>query len=262
MVTDTKQGAAAGSKLKKAVLVCVILLAAELAWLFVINPGMPFSHVEVHTIDGLSRAEALAAGGVTTASSYMSLKTSEVERGIGQIPLVDTVQVVKSFPDTLTVFITPRRAVSLFLANVGGRTEPLFFDHKGVIFKVGGAEAVSANMPVISGISFNTVSAGMRLPETLSPLFTNIEKIIADAPEVMQAISEISIRERAYDGYDLVLYPEHNKVKIRMGQEFGEDTLRYMLLLIDVLAEKGLPVEQLDFRTGTASYTLKDGTNG
>jgi hypothetical protein len=41
----------------------------------------------------------------------------------------------------------------------------------------------------------------------------------------------------------------------------NEDKLRYMFLLLDVFAEKNINVEEIDFRTGTASYKIR-GQNG
>jgi cell division protein FtsQ len=87
-----------------------------------------------------------------------------------------------------------------------------------------------------------------------STLFERLETLNKNAPELLAIISEIRINHRTYDGYDLTLYPAHKGVRVRVNEDITEETLRYMLLMMDVLSAKSQSIEEIDFRTGTASY--------
>jgi cell division protein FtsQ len=249
--------------LKRLIVIILMILAAEVLWLAGIRPCMPLSVVEVTGIPGIGRDAVLAQAGINGETSYLAVHPREIERALETMYQVDSARVIKRFPDTVRIILESRRPVALSLAQVGGRTAPLFFDRNGVIFKVGNADSeFPAAMPIVSGLIFENAAVGMRLPLLFAPLFTELERIHDSAPELLAAISEIRINRKTYDGFDLVLYPVHNHVRVRIGRELNEDTLRYMMLVIDVLLTQGVDVDEIDFRTGTASYTVKEASSG
>jgi cell division protein FtsQ len=134
------------------------------------------------------------------------------------------------------------------------------FDRNGVIFQIGygGGLAIPSHLPILSGMAFENVRTGLRLPLFLVPLLKNISDLGEKSPHLLSVISEIHINKKTFDNYDLIIYPASSPVKIRMGAELKEESLRYMLLLLDVLNEKGIDVDEIDFRTGTASYTVNE----
>jgi cell division protein FtsQ len=89
------------------------------------------------------------------------------------------------------------------------------------------------------------------------PFFRELEKMSSSSPELLGAISEIGINRKPFDGFDLVLYPMHNKVRVRVN-ELNEDMLRYTLLMVDVLASNENGINSFDFRSGIASYVPKE----
>ncbi|MDR1231737.1 MAG: cell division protein FtsQ, partial [Spirochaetaceae bacterium] len=89
----------------------------------------------------------------------------------------------------------------------------------------------------------------------------NLDKLSVAAPGLYQAISEIHINQRTYDGFDVTLFPSHSPVKIRINADLDEETIGRMFLLIDALEAKGEEVSEIDFRTGTASYIVKGAKN-
>ena len=109
-------------------------------------------------------------------------------------------------------------------------------------------------LPVISGLVLEGVYPGMKLPRMYNMLFARLETLSRTAPELMATISEIRINHRNYDGYDLTLYPAHKGVRVRVNEDITEETLKYVLLMLDVLSAKSQSIEEIDFRTGTASY--------
>ncbi|MDR2098069.1 MAG: FtsQ-type POTRA domain-containing protein [Spirochaetaceae bacterium] len=257
---DEKEDFKFEKPLKRILAACSVLLAVELLWLFVVSPCMPLSSVDIKGLDGISRIAVLEQAGIDSRSSFMSVNVRASEEALSAIPTVESAKVIKHFPDSVEIIITNRIPVAAAAADMDGRTVPVFFDKDGVLFKIGGdgGAAVNTALPVISGLVFENIAPGLRLPKFLSPLFRDLHSLNTDAPELLSTISEIHINKKKYDAYELTLYPVYNPSKIRIGQRITEDKLRYMLLLLDVLNEKGVALDELDFRTDTASYKIRE----
>jgi cell division protein FtsQ len=125
-----------------------------------------------------------------------------------------------------------------------------------VLFQIGGSTNNDA-LPVLSGLVFENIEEGLRLPAFLMPLFEDIETLQAYSPKLLSAISEIRVNKKAYGDYDLTLYTMNSPVKVHIGQRMDAEKLRYTMLMLDVLKEQSLYPDELDFRTGTASYIYK-----
>jgi cell division protein FtsQ len=249
--------------LKRLIIIAAVVLGAECIWLFVVSPCMPLSTVEVNTFPGFDRAGVLALAGIGEGASYLSVDAGAVEKALEGYYLVESARVVKRFPDRLRIYLEPRRAVALSLAAVSGRILPVYFDRDGVIFKIGNGDGrAPGNLPIISGLVFEQPSLGMRLPAAFGPLLAELEKIEAASPELLGAVSEIRINRKPFDGFDLILYPLHNPVKVRLENTINEDTLRYVMLLLDVFESKDSIPEEIDFRSGVASYAVKEAPPG
>jgi cell division protein FtsQ len=201
----------------------------------------------------------LERAGIDSRSSFMSVNAREAKEALSAIPLVESADVIKHFPDSIEIVLKTRTPVAAALADVNGRTIPAFIDREGVLFSVGGdGGAAGAGLPVISGLVFESVAPGLRMPEFLAPLFSDLDTLRSDAPELLAAISEVHVSRKKYGAYELTLYPANNPVKIRVGRHITEDGLRYLLLLLDVLNGKGTVPGELDFRTGTVSYRVRE----
>jgi cell division protein FtsQ len=253
-----------GKGLKRLLIIAAVILGAEGIWLFVVSPCMPFSTIEVNTFPGLDRDSALALAGIGEGASFMTVNAGAVEKVLGGHYLVESVRVTKHFPDRLRIYLTPRQAVAFSLAVVSGRALPVYFDREGVIFQIGGRDEdrASSSLPILSGLVFEQPALGMQLPAAFGSLLGDLEKIERISPDLMRGVSEIRINRKPFDGFDLILYPLHNPVKVRLNNNITEDTLRYVLLFLDVLAEEGLRPDEIDFRSGVASYTVKEAPSG
>jgi hypothetical protein len=140
------------------------------------------------------------------------------------------------------------------LALINGRVSPVFFDKEGVVFMIGNGELQTPSIPVVSGLAIEQPVLGMRAPAMFQGLLSSLEAINTAAPELMMAISEIVIAPNGYNSFDVIIYPVHNAVRIRLGMDlFDENMLRYTILLADVCDAEG--IGELDFRTGTAAYS-------
>jgi len=126
-----------------------------------------------------------------------------------------------------------------------------------VFFKTGDSLSFgAAGLPIISGLENPQVY--MQLPSSLTPLTEKISVISAASPELLSAISEIRIEQKAWEGYELVLYPVHSSIKVRIENDLSEEILRYMLLMLNVFEASYNKPQEIDFRSGIGSYKIKE----
>jgi cell division protein FtsQ len=260
--TKTERG------LKRFITAAACVIGAELVWLFAVSPCMPLQAVEINAFPGIDRDTVLSIAGIDSKSSWFSLDALRAGRELEKHSRIESARVLKRFPDRVKIFLTPRTPAALCLASSGGRVVPVYFDREGVVISVGNAGSGEAPhiagehaVPILSGLVIDNPVPGMRLPAVFGPLLENIERIGSGAPELLEAVSEIRINRKPFDGFDLVLYPVHNPVRVRLESDISEDTLRYALLMIDVFESGHADVDEIDFRTATASYTVKEASS-
>jgi cell division protein FtsQ len=249
--------------LKRILLLCSLLLGGELIWLLVITPAMPLNNVIVSGMDSIERQAILNAAGITPRTSFFAFNQISAKEKLLKIVQVESVEITKTFPDSVKIVLTARKAVALSLATIGGITQVLVLDKNGVVFEIGKAGvlatprglAISGVLPIISGVVFVNPVPGLKLPEFLLPLLNDLSVLEEKSPELISVISEIQINKKTYDSYDLTVYPAYTPIKVRFGAELNENELSYMLLTLDVLRERGTNSDEIDFRSGTASFT-------
>jgi len=247
------------------IIIALIILVGELIMIFIVNPCLPLSRVEVIGMPELDKKMILEKAGITSRSSYITVNPRIVEKRLQSLVVVDTAKVTKRFPDTVRITLEGRKAIAMSFGTIDGKVYPVFYDNQGLIFMIGNGNqnvAIPRSIPIISGILVEQPFLGMRLPVTFNNLLRDLERIRNSAPELLEAISEIQVNRNVFDRFDLTLYPVHNKVRIRIGNELTENMLRYVLLVVDVCVSRGVRVEEIDFRTGTASYTIKEASSG
>ncbi|MDR2942841.1 MAG: FtsQ-type POTRA domain-containing protein [Treponema sp.] len=255
--TNSKSSRKIEKGLKRLLIIAGIVFSAELVWLFVISPFIPFSTIEVQTFAGLNRADVLKTAAIDDTSSFVSTNVAEIQKKLSSLILVSSVKVTKRFPDKLTISLVPRKAAAVTLANINGKQVPLFIDSQGVFFKIGNSlSGDAAGLPVISGIE--NPQMYMQLPASLVPLTEKISAIAGGSPELLSAISEIRIEQKSWEGYDLVLYPVHSSIKVRIENNLTEEILRYMLLMLNVFEQASQKPREIDFRSGIGSYKIKE----
>jgi len=243
--------------LKRIFVIAGIIFTAEIIWLFGISPFIPFSHIEVHGFDGFERTQVLAQAGINERSSFFSTNIREVKERLAANVLTESVIAIKRFPDKLSIFLTPREAAAVTLTTVGSKQVPICVDRHGVFFKFAqGDTQETQNLPILSGIENPMIN--MRLPSGLICLVESLSVISSSSPELLSAISEIRIERKAWDGFDLVLFPVHSSIKVRLENNLTEDTLRYMFLMLNVFESAFPSPEEIDFRSGMGSYKLTE----
>jgi cell division protein FtsQ len=250
--------------IKLLIIAAASALALELLWILAISPCMPLSRLELSGFSGLDRKELLRLAGIGERASYISIKPRSVEKNLEALRELESVRVVKRFPSSVTISMVPRTAVAMAFDRIDGRQTPVYFDRQGILFKIGGPPPGASlpgvpfqgtgGLPVISGLP----PGDKPLPAIYLPLFASLDRIRAAEPRLLGAISEIRVNRKPFDGFDLVLYPVHRSIRIRLESSLSEETLRYVMLMLDVFAEREQEIEEIDFRTETASYKLKE----
>jgi cell division protein FtsQ len=244
--------------LKIFIVLAVVCLSGELIWLLGVTPFRPFHRIDIIGYEGLDRTAVLTQAGIGSRSSFFSTDVAKMEQALMSFSSLESVRVFKRFPDRLHILLEGRRPLAYAFAIQNGRSIPVVLDGNGVIFHLGGIDGDSPGaLPVISGFIIEDPFVGMKLPSLFTPFFDELEKIYISAPELLAAISEIRVSPRTFSGFDMILYPAHSSIKVRVS-ELNEDTLRYTLLMLDVLASRGGEIDSLDFRSGIASYFLKE----
>jgi cell division protein FtsQ len=257
IITKKKSTEKIEKGLKRLFIIAGVIFAAELIWLFGVSPFIPFSTVEVHGFSDLSRSQILSLADIDDNSSYFSTNVNIIKEKISSHILVESAVVMKRFPDKLSIFINPRHAAAVTLVNTNSGQVMVYVDRQGVFYKIESAASMEkTEIPVISGIENPQINT--RLPPALVPLVNNLYEIAASSPELLSAISEIRIERKAWDGYDLVIFPVHSSIKVRVENNLTEDILRYMLLMLNVFETDVQRPQEIDFRSGMGSYKIKE----
>jgi cell division protein FtsQ len=243
--------------LKRILIIAGIIFAAELIWLLGVSPFIPFSTVEIQGFSDFSRSQILYLGGIDDNSSYFSTNVNNVKERLSSNILVESAVVMKRFPDKLSIYLNPRKPAAVTLVNTTSGQAMMYIDRHGVIYKFEETASMEkTDIPVISGIE--NPQLNMQLPTALVPLMNNLGEISVSSPELLSAISEIRLERKAWDGYDLVLFPVHSSIKVRVENNLTEEGLRYMLLMLNVFERDNNRPGEIDFRSGMGSYKIKE----
>ena len=252
-----------GKRLLKIVILLILLfLAGDSVYYLFIVPFNATAKIQVLGINTILEAELKKAAGLTGAEKWGKIDKDALLHRITSYPLVAEARVVKKYPDKVLIEIIERQPVGILLATVEGRTIPMEIDKTGTVFKIA-SKKDRQTLPIISGLSFQNIRAGMKVHKQLVPLFKQLDLLQRKSPALMSEISEMKIEQKKYGGFDLILYPVRTQVKVRTDSALNEEKLQYMILALDVRRELELnaKIEELDVRAGTASYRLRGEAN-
>lgn len=229
--------------LRAVILTLLVLLGLELIFHLVAAPNLRVSKL-VFTGDRPQGASA-ALLGLRDREYYFSVDEASVEARLSALPWVKTASVEKKFPDTVAVNLVTRKP--LVVSLVGGAV--LSVDDTGLVFGVG-TDAQGLDLPVISGVAFETLQPGSRFPEALKPLFERLAALRQTSPGLFRSISEIELRKNGA-GFDAVVYPVDTPVRILLGDRWDASTIGQMFVLLDVVRKQGWTskTKEIDFRT-------------
>ena len=248
--------------LKIVILLMLLFLAGDLVYYLFIVPFNSTAKIQLSGLDTIREADLKKAAGLTGMEKWGKIDKDVLLHRITSYPVVAEARVVKKYPDKVLIEITERKPVGVLLATVGGRTVPMEIDKTGTVFKVA-SQKDPQTLPIISGLSFQTIRAGMKVHKRLVPLFKQLDILQKKNPALLSEISEMKIEQKKYGGFDLILYPVRTQVKVHTEGTLNEEKLQYMILALDVIRELDLnaKIEELDVRGGTASYRLRGETD-
>ncbi len=244
--------------LKFFVIIGIILIVLEAIVFFIVTPlfltnvKIRWAGVENSTVYDLTRL-----AGKSLEKSYYNFDEDEVCSIIASVPGVEDVQIVKSFPDAVTINVIERKAVAMTTITKDGETMAYNIDKNGVIFPVAKNDSYNKNTVLVSGIPVDNVPEGMRIPAKFRPLLNQINKIQEDGSNLLVLVSEIHVVNKEFGNYELILYPDSCRTRILTDRALNEDSLQYMMVMISVIKDLGPNIEEIDLRYGSISYRTR-----
>ena len=211
--------------------------ALSVRWLLT-SPRFAVAEVEVRGASRLGAEEIIAASGIRRGVNLWRLDPAVVVAGVEGLTAVRRADVIRSFPNRVTVVVEERRPFTLVHA---GRLH--WIDENGMPI-AREANAVAPSLPVISGLSSEEIASATRAPS--ERLLTGVQLIRtllrAGSPLVAQ-ISEVDVSRR--DGP--VLYTVDG-IEVRLGAEEWDARIPRLAGVLAQVASSGQPVTAIDLR--------------
>ncbi len=248
-----------GRKVLLAMIVGLVPLAA--ASLLLVFPAMRVSRLEIAGRTALGRDEVLQWAALHAVEYLATVDCQRIAANLEAHPQVADAEVTRIFPNGLRFTITDRTPVAAILTTLDGKALAVGVDRDGYAFR---ALSPDSDVPVLSGIRFEGFRFGVRLPDSLLPVLQSLEALRKADPGLLSAFSEIRLVRKPYGDLELLLYPLQYRIPVRTPAVLNEELLRSIILVLDVVEKQGLSpaISELDFRTGTVVYRVKEGISG
>ena len=241
-----------------------ILLICELCVYFFVVPCLDKVEISWSGLSSYSQESMTGVISPCVNRKFMNFSTAEAKSLVLSVPGVESVQIVKRFPNKVYIHVTERKPVAMTFVSSNGRTVPVEIDKNGVLFNGTSNSALLGNsdtsLPLISGIPVENIPEGMRIPQKYRALMEQIDQIRSLSQNYFAAVSEIHVIPKEYGNYELVLYPIHSKTRILTGRQLNEESLQYMMVALDVVNALEPDVEEIDLRYGSVTYRTKSDT--
>ena len=241
-------------------IVLSVVLALELVYHLVLAPRLTIEEIELESDLPLSEERLLALAGVRVGMPYFQVDADQMADRIAAHPVVKDAQVRTVFPNRITISATRRVALAAALASTPDGVVPLVFDDDGVVFRVGLTEG-DADLAVVSGLRFEAVDVGLQLPALVVDFLEQLRRFKMEAPGLYRLFSEYRIVQKNEYAYEVVLYPMHYALPVRIGTSIDADMIQYVLMMLDVLQREGRlsSLAELDVRSGEGVLRPRDG---
>ena len=243
--------------LKILVAVLFAVLVVEAVIYEVIIPCTASVQVRFSALTQYTPDDIIRLCGLNVRQTWINFDTGALSSKLKKLPLFESVQVEKSFPDQVIITVTERKTAAIAIAEVDGKSVAVQIDKTGYVYRVDGS-LPNGNVPIISGLTFENPHPGIRLNTKLRPLLKQIGTILETKPVYFSAISEIRISPKDYGEYDLILYPMHSKIRVLADKELNEESLQYMMVVLDVIDSLDPDVTEVDLRYGAVSYKTRN----
>ena len=211
-------------------------LAAAVQWLLT-SPRFAVAVVEVQGTSRLSPAEVREAAAISPGENLFRLNSEEVVARLRQLGPVKRAEVIRSFPNRVTLVVEER--VPFTLAQAG---RLYWLDEDGVSL---GPEprAVTPRLPVITGIRPEETRSGGAAAEDARAAVSLIRSMLRTGSPLTREISEIDM-----SGADGPILYTVDGVEVRLGTADWEDRLGRLEGVLAQIRSLGEPMEYVDLR--------------
>ncbi|MGB9081200.1 MAG: FtsQ-type POTRA domain-containing protein [Desulfuromonadaceae bacterium] len=164
--------------------------------------------IEVSNARHLTRDEILGLAGVEPGKDLLRMNLKRMGEHILQNPWVETVQINRYFPDTVSITITEREPVAI--VNMGFI---YYLDKKGNVFKVLN-QGDKLDYPVVTGFSEEEMGSNPKGTREALEATCDLLKILREKGAFILAdVSEIHYDE----GYGFTLFTASGALPIKVG---------------------------------------------
>ena len=190
--------------------------------------------------------------GLRNSLKWNQVDSMQVARRIANISMIESVVVDKKLPDSVYIKITERKPIALTFVAIDDCSLPAFIDKSGVVFT--SKEIKNDNLVVISGLSFENFTEGMHLNSELLKLLHDVSALQNSNQKLLNRISEIKVVAKKYAGYELVLFPIGDNIRVRILDELTSSVIEHALLVLDVVhgLKNYSDIREIDLRSGIA----------
>lgn len=229
---------------------------------------LPLTQVRVLSLYGgltLTSEEVRAWSGMPEKAHYFTIDTGTIVTNLLAHPKIAMAEARVAFPNRLMITITERIPVAVVYARTAsGRLEAHCVDASAVVFAPAGEYPGTRDLPVISGLEIRGLRYGISLGGPFIALLSSLAEISAAEPALVRAISEIRMIAREGSLPEIVVYPAHYRLPVRMRPVLNLELLKSMMLVLDVVEGRGLSssISELDLRSDTFVYRTKEAVSG
>ena len=211
-------------------------VAAAVQWLLT-SPRFAVAVVEVQGTSRLSPAEVREAAAISPGENLFRLNSEEVVARLRQLGPVKRAEVIRSFPNRVTLVVEER--VPFTLAQAG---RLYWLDEDGVSL---GPEprAVTPRLPVITGIRPEEIRKVGESAARARGAVSLIRSMLRTGSPLTREISEIDM-----SGADGPVLYTVDGVEVRLGTADWEDRLGRLDGVLAQIRSLGEPVEYVDLR--------------
>lgn len=234
-------------------------LVGFLLWQHLVTPSFQVKRIVVRGDVTMSESEIVQQAGISGRELLFRVDLASMERRLETHPIVRSAIVKRVLPNTLVIELQRRRPVLLALVNAGTTVTPITIDSDGVVV-TRGADVEHWELPILSGLDFRATAPGTKLPSMLVPLLQDLRSLQMNAPQLFDMFSELRIDPRRGGGFDVIAFPKHVPVRVRLNDRLDRETCGYMAMVLDVLNRQGAVenIEEIDFRAGEVVYRMKE----
>ncbi len=193
--------------------------------------------IEVSKLRHLTRNEVVEQAGVRRGDSMLGLRLRRIGEQLAKNPWIETVQVRRYFPHTISIEVVERDPVAV--VNMGFL---YYMDAKGEVFKPL-TQGDSLNFPVITGVTEEDLTRDPKgTKEMLTGALALMNMLNKGSSFTLADVSEIHIDK----GFGLTLFTAVGGVPVRLGKEGYETKLARFATVYGELKEQMVAVEYID----------------